>query len=243
MALEARAVFEWGMLPLTLPWLRGAPVGDGHPVIVLPGLMANDLSTWPLRRFLESKGFVVYPWEQGFNTGPKTGNIRGLIETMLRVYKKHKRKLSLVGWSLGGVMARVLAIHHAKHIRSVVTLGSPHGGDPKATRAWRLFELVSGMRVDDPRLHELLSQHPEVPITSVVSKNDGVVAWPLSMLPETKLSENLFVPASHFGMGVHPAVWWVICDRLSQAEGAWRPLDRTGWLKLFVERGARSLTR
>ena len=103
LALEARAFAEWSALLLGWPLLKRAPAGDGHPVLVLPGLVANDWSTWPLRRFLESRGFSAYPWELGFNVGPRDHIVRGLGDRVRALHKRHKRKVSLVGWSLGGV--------------------------------------------------------------------------------------------------------------------------------------------
>jgi len=229
LALEARAFAEWSALLLGWPLLKRAPAGDGHPVLVLPGLVANDWSTWPLRRFLESRGFSAYPWELGFNVGPRDHIVRGLGDRVRALHKRHKRKVSLVGWSLGGAMARALACAMPEKVRGVVTLGSPLGGHPRSSNAWRIFEMVSGFDSDDPRLRAVLARHPKVPMTSILSKLDGVVAWPMSLVPSHATSENIEVRASHLGMGVNPAVLWAIADRLAQAEGAWQPFDRAGW--------------
>jgi pimeloyl-ACP methyl ester carboxylesterase len=229
LALEARAVAEWAAMLMSWPLLKRAPGGDGHPVLVLPGLVANDWSTWPLRRFLEARGYAAYPWDLGFNVGPRDRIVRGLGERVRELHRKHKRKVSLVGWSLGGAMARALACAMPEKVRSVVTLGSPLSGHPRSTNAWRVFELVSGFDSDDPRLRAVLARHPKVPTTSILSRLDGVVAWPMSLVPSTEVSENIEVRASHLGMGVHPAVLWAIADRLAQAEGQWRPFERAGW--------------
>jgi len=233
LAMEGRAFFEWTACIATWPLLTCAAKGDGHPVLVLPGLTAGDASTWPLRKFLEGRGYAVYPWELGLNRGPRDGVVRKLLTRIRSIQREHDRKVSLVGWSLGGAMARVLAVREPKHVRSVVTLGSPLGGHPKATNAWRLFELVSGVRADDPRLRALLSRHPPVPSTSILSKTDGIVAWPMSLIPQNACSENIEVSASHFGMGANPAVLWAIADRLSQPEDDWKPFDRSGWRALI----------
>ena len=229
LAMEGRAFFEWGACVATWPLLSHAAKGDGHPVLVLPGLTAGDASTWPLRKFLEGRGYAVYPWEQGLNCGPRDGVVRKLLARIRAIQREHGAKVSLVGWSLGGAMARVLAGRAPQNIRSVITLGSPLGGNPRATNAWRLFELVSGVRVDDPRLRTLMSRHPPVPSTSILSKSDGIVAWPMSLIPQHRQSENIEVISSHFGMGANPAVLWAIADRLAQSEGDWRPFDRSGW--------------
>ena len=229
LALEARAFAEWAAMLMSWPLLKRAPRGDGHPVLVLPGLVANDWSTWPLRRFLETCGYEAYPWQLGFNVGPRDHIVRGLGERVRELHKRHKRSVSIVGWSLGGAMARALACAMPEKVRSVVTLGSPLNGHPRSTNAWRVFELVSGFDADDPRLRAVLERHPKVPMTSILSRLDGVVAWPMSLVPSGALSENIEVRASHLGMGVNPAVLWAIADRLSQLEGEWRPFDRAGW--------------
>jgi pimeloyl-ACP methyl ester carboxylesterase len=177
LALEGRAFFEWAACVAAWPLLSQAARGDGHPVLVLPGLAASDSSTWPLRKFLEGRGYAVYPWEQGLNCGPREGVVRKVLAQMRRIQREHGRKLSLVGWSLGGAMAHALAVREPQRVRSVITLGSPLGGNPKASNAWRLFEFVSGLRADDPRLRALMSRSPCVPSTSILSKSDGIVAW------------------------------------------------------------------
>ena len=232
LALEGRAIFEWAACVAAWPLLAQAARGDGHPVLVLPGLAASDSSTWPLRRFLEGRGYAVYPWEQGLNRGPREGVVRKVLAQMCSIQREHGRKLSLVGWSLGGAMAHALAVREPQRVRSVITLGSPLGGNPKASNAWRLFEFVSGVRADDPRLRALMSRRPRVPSTSILSKSDGIVAWPMSLVAHSEQSENIQVSASHLGMGANPAVLWAIADRLAQAEGQWKAFDRSGWRSL-----------
>jgi pimeloyl-ACP methyl ester carboxylesterase len=237
LAIEgARAAFEWSTLALSWPMLGSAPRGDGHPVLVFPGLIANDATTWPLRRFLERQNYAVQPWGMGFNRGPRDGLLEKLVENIQSLHQRYGTKVSLVGWSLGGVIARVLAAQLPEHVRNVVTLGSPHGGDPKASHAWRVFESVSGFKVDDPALQGLLHSKPQMPMTSLLSKSDGVVNWQLSLLPDSPMTENIEVLASHLGMGANPAVLWALADRLAQPEGHWQPLTRDGWKLMFYGR-------
>jgi pimeloyl-ACP methyl ester carboxylesterase len=227
LAMEARAVFEWASYAMSWPLHGRAPSGDGHPVMVLPGLIATDRSTWPLRTFLERRGYTVYPWALGMNRGPVGDVVRRLTDRVREIEEKHERKLSLIGWSLGGAMAHALGLSMPERIRQVITLGSPLRGHPRATNAWRVFEAVSGMSADDPRLHGLLRADPKVPTTAILSRTDGVVNWRISTLPRSRRSESIEVQASHLGLGVHPAVLWVIAERLAQAEGKWRPFAHT----------------
>jgi pimeloyl-ACP methyl ester carboxylesterase len=233
LALEGRAFVEWAACVAAWPLLNLAARGDGHPVLVLPGLAVGDTTTLPLRKFIEGRGYATYGWDLGLNYGPRDGIMRKLVARLHEIEREHKRKVSLVGWSLGGAMARTLAVHEPKRVRSVISLGSPLSGEGKATNAWRIFEFVSGVSSDDPRLKKLMSRQPSVPSTSILSKTDGIVAWPASLIPQTKVSENIEVGASHFGMGANPAVLWAIADRLAQREGAWKPFDRRG-LRAFL---------
>jgi len=124
------------------------------------------------------------------------------------------------------------SLHSARRFKATTTA---------RTNAWRVFELVSGWKADDPRLAQWLTEHPPAPSTSFMSKTDGVVNWRMSMAPEGEFSENIEVTATHMGMGANPAVLWAIADRLSQAEGEWRPLNRSGLLRAMLYRDPRKL--
>jgi len=238
LALESRAVFEWASFALAWPWLKRAPRGDGHPVMVLPGLVAGDASTWPMRRFLEELGYVPYPWKLGFNFGPRGETVPKLLARVQRIERKHGRKLSLIGWSLGGAMARALGARMPEAVRNVITLGSPVQPHGRATNAWKVFEAVSGWRTDDPELHEWARHPPLMPNTSIFSKGDGIVSWKASVNHESANSENIEIAASHLGMGVNPVVLWAIADRLAQPDGDWKPFDREGLLRSLLFRKA-----
>ena len=233
LALEGRAIFEWGAWWLTLPWFDKAAAGDGHPVMVLPGLIASDRSTWPLRKFLADRGFAAYPWEQGLNRGPQPGLHERLLDRVSELADRHGSKVSLVGWSLGGLMSRVLAWERPDEVRSVVTLGSPLSGHSGATNAGRVFQWANGRNPHDPDLQRLLGGHPELPLTSILSRTDGVVHWRASLVPVGPHSENVEVPASHLGLGVNPVALWAIADRLAQHPQRWQPFDFSGWRKVF----------
>jgi pimeloyl-ACP methyl ester carboxylesterase len=143
----------------------------------------------------------------------------------------HGRKVSLVGWSLGGLYARQLAKLMPQRVRSVITLGSPFAGAPKSTNAWRVYEMASGRRADeeDSRFGGSLSVAPPVPTTAIFSRTDGICAWQGCMEKSSARSESIEVESSHCGMGHHPAVVYAVADRLAQPEGAWKPFDRSGW--------------
>jgi pimeloyl-ACP methyl ester carboxylesterase len=231
MFLEGRAIQELGAFVGALPLLSLAPRGDGHPVLVLPGLIASDLSTRPLRAFLGSKGYQVSGWQQGRNLGLREGVQDEMVDLLKKMNDTDGRKVSLVGWSLGGLYARQLAKMMPERVRSVITLGSPFAGSPRSTNAWRVYEMASGRSADDedPRFGGSLSVAPPVPTTAIFSRTDGVCAWQGCVEKTSAQSESIEVESSHCGMGHHPAAVYAVADRLAQPEGKWKPFDRSGW--------------
>jgi pimeloyl-ACP methyl ester carboxylesterase len=234
MLLEGRAIHELGAFVGALPLLSLAPRGDGHPVLVLPGLIASDVSTRPLRAFLRSKGYAVRGWQQGRNLGLRPGVQDGMLELLEEMNEVHRRKVSLVGWSLGGLYARQLAKMMPQRVRSVITLGSPFAGSPRSTNAWRVYEMASGRRADeeDARFGGSLSVAPPVPTTAIFSRSDGICAWQGCVEKTSAQSESIEVESSHCGMGHHPAAVYAVAERLAQPEGRWKPFDRSGWRAL-----------
>src|ERR1700741_3492974 len=130
MFLEGRAISELGAFLGVLPLLSLAPRGDGHPVLVLPGLIASDVSTRPLRSVLENRGYAVSGWRQGRNLGLRPGVQHAMTDLVQELNDTHGGKVSLVGWSLGGLYARQLAKMMPDRVRSVITLGGPFASKP-----------------------------------------------------------------------------------------------------------------
>jgi pimeloyl-ACP methyl ester carboxylesterase len=173
----------------------------------------------------------VNPWDQGRNFGVRPGVLEGIRSTLTRL-ASYGRKVSLIGWSLGGLYARELAKELPDAVRLVITLGSPFAGEPVETPAARLYEWVSGCKVSTPEVHAQLGITPPVPTTSIWSRSDGVVAWQRSVERSQPLAENIEVRGSHCGLGMHPMALFAIADRLAQPEGRWAPFQRDGWRKL-----------
>jgi pimeloyl-ACP methyl ester carboxylesterase len=233
--MEGRAPWEYAALLASLPWLRRLPRGDGHPVIVFPGLGAADMTTAPLRGLLESLGYSAYPWKQGFNFGPRSGVLEACRHLVHRTADRHGAKVSLIGWSLGGLYAREMAKEMPELARCVITLGTPFTGHPRATNAWRLYEMVSGQNVHDPELIEQIRGTPSVPTTSIFSKTDGVVAWQCSINEKAPQAENIEVHASHIGMGMNPLALYAVADRLRQDPAHWKRFDVRGARRWFYK--------
>jgi len=227
--LELRAACELAAGLAALPWLRFASRGDGHPVLVLPGLVASDRSTRLLRDFLARRGYEVHGWGLGRNYGPRSGVEGAMLATIDGLHAKSGRKVSLIGQSLGGAYARLLAAQRPDAVRSVITLGSPVAGHPRSSNAWRIYEFTSGKSSIDPRRWQQVMQTPRVPTTAIYSRSDGVVAWQNSVEPSGPHSESIEVVSSHVGMAVHPAVLYAVAERLAQPEGQWQPFERRGW--------------
>jgi pimeloyl-ACP methyl ester carboxylesterase len=120
-----RGLVDLAALLVAAPWLATAPRGDGHGVLVLPGLLASDTSTLALRGYLGWLGYDVRGWDLGRNRGPTEEVLAGMPRALLAHARRTGGPVSLVGWSLGGIYARELARRHAKHVRQVITLGSP----------------------------------------------------------------------------------------------------------------------
>ena len=198
--------------------------GDGHPVLVIPGFITDDSSTKGLRNFIDKIGYQSYPWELGRNYA-NLEDINTLLDKLEVIYAQHQQKISLIGWSLGGVYARELAKAKPHLIRQVITLGSPFGGIQEPNNATWLFNLIQGKKaqeLDKEWLATLPTPAP-VPTTALYSKKDGVVPWQVCRERiEDALHQNVEVRSSHVGMGYNQEVFVIIADRLPYAEENWQ---------------------
>jgi pimeloyl-ACP methyl ester carboxylesterase len=220
------------------PLLRRAPAGDGHPVLVLPGFLASDFSTRALRAFLRARGYVVQGWGLGRNLGPTPEAAAGMVERLHALRAEHGRRVSLVGWSLGGIYARELARRFPDDVRQVITLASPFR-DLEATSVPRVLRALAERRPlpDEAARRASLAEPIPVPSTAILSRTDAIADWRSCREVEGPQSESLEVESSHLGMGHHPVVLLAIADRLAQAEGSWRRFQSPpGWRWPLVPR-------
>ena len=215
---EARGIFEFNTSLLLSPLLMRAPIGDGHPVLTLPGFLASDLSMVPMRRYLTELGYDTQAWRMGRNTGGVARMQSALLDRLRQIHADVGRKISIVGWSLGGIYARHLALQAPDMVRCVVTLGSPFANDVRATNATRLYEALSGETIEHTsELQQAIAGDLPVPATSMYSKTDGIVNWRTCLLHPSDTAENIEVRlASHVGFGVNAAALWALADRLAQ---------------------------
>lgn len=221
-----RAFTEYGLSFPFRKFSANDQVGDGHPVLVLPGFMASDRSTIALRNFIEKSGYQAIAWELGRNRG-EVEILDLLFLKLEEIYEETGRKISIVGWSLGGVLARQLAKGKPHLVRQVITLGSPFRDIAAPNNASWVYNLISGGKrvVDlDPELLKDLPKPAPVPTTAIYSKEDGVVSWQVCVeAKETAIHQNIQVRGSHIGLGFNAAVLKIIANRLQFSEENWIP--------------------
>ena len=220
-----RAAADYGLYLAARPMLQRLPAGDGHPVLVLPGLMADDASTRILRRTLRRLGYRVHGWHLGRNIGPTEACVTGMQKRIDDLSDRYAEPISLIGWSLGGIYARDLARRTPDSVRQVITLGTPfrltHAGQSRATK---VFDRYSHLHVEHRSLPLESETTPlPVPSTSIYSHFDGIVHWSTCLETPGERCENIAVMASHLGLGHHPAAIYAVADRLAQARDTWQP--------------------
>jgi pimeloyl-ACP methyl ester carboxylesterase len=163
------------------------------------------------------------------------------------MHHRHGRKVSIVGWSLGGVYGFYTAHNAPECVRSVVSLGSPmqftadNFKAPLLVRAfYRYFAHPMGPIAHLAHVRaKVLKSAPPVPSTCVYSMTDGVVPPEAARIESGSGDhENIWVPGSHLGLGFNAAVMWILADRLAQAENAWRPFHIDGRLGSLYDRVA-----
>jgi len=228
--LEPRGILGLGAYLASMPLWGLAPNGDPHPVMVIPGFLADDVMLAPLRFFIQKLGYKVYPWGLGRNLAQRENELR-LIRQVRSLSRKYQQKVSLVGWSLGGVYARETARIIPEDIRQVITLSSPFSGLNEPNHANWIYELISGSSTKhaNNELFERMKEPIDIPHTSIYSKLDGIVHWENCMNQYTSpIAENVEVYSSHWGIIHHPVVMHCIADRLAQEAHIWTPFKAKG---------------
>ena len=219
----ARGLAGLAGLPLAAGWLASAPRGDGHGVLVLPGLLASDMSTAILRRYIGLLGYQAHGWQLGRNVGPTDRVLAELPQALSALAGRTGGPISIIGWSLGGIYARELARKQPEFARQVITLGSPfrltHPRQSRADWSYRRRSYLHATRVAIPT-RDQIARPIEVPSTAVYSRQDGIVSWQTCVEPETTVHQNIEVRCGHLGFGTDPATLWLIADRLAAPAGA-----------------------
>lgn len=193
-------------IPGAWPDLMKAPRGDGRPVMVLPGLVNADRSNIVMRHYLRALGYRVEGWRLGRNLGQRAIGADGgkLIARVREMADRAGEPVTLIGVSLGGVMARFVAHREPALVREVITVSSPFAGDPKATNVWRAFEWLSGEKVDSPEVlnrREEIARPLPVPSTAIWSASDGLVNGAICHDANCREIE---IRSSHMGVQMNP---------------------------------------
>lgn len=221
-----RAAMEFAFQQFATP-PKSAP-GDGHPVIIFPGLGADGTSVSILRAHCQELGYEAFDWGLGFNTGPR-GELdpwlEELADQICGQLAPHEKTATLIGWSIGGLYARELGKLLAPRVRQVITIGTPFNCAADENSASWLSSVLGGSAASiDPLWIERLRTPPPIRTTSIYSRTDGVVAWETCRHDKrSRLVEDIEVDGSHMGMGWNREVLDIVTDRLGQAAGPWRP--------------------
>ncbi|MDH3727649.1 MAG: alpha/beta hydrolase [Myxococcales bacterium] len=189
------------------------------PVAVFPGFSAGDLSTFVIRRYLQNAGYRVHRWRLGVNGGRVPMLIPKVVSRTESLFARYGEPVSLVGWSLGGVLAREVARERPEIVKSVVTLGSPVIGGPKYTRAAKFYEQV--LREDLDAIEQAVEERNQIPIsvplTAIYSRRDAVVKWEACIDHYNPHCEHIEVDASHLSLGFDPRVLQVVRRAIEEA--------------------------
>lgn len=218
---EVRAVGELAQFVMT-DTTATLPRGDGHSVIVYPGLIASDTATHLLRSRLAELGYDVHGWEQGRNHGLQRDVMAEIRSQLVHLCRKSERKVSLIGWSLGGLFAREVAKRRPDCVRLVITAGTPCS-DFRANHAWKTYERLAEHKVDELPVETDLAALPPVPVTAIYSDMDGIVAPECMDIGRGDRHESVKVQSTHMGLVWSREVLAIAADRLAQPEGAWAP--------------------
>lgn len=238
---ENLSILELGTFMAASPLRRFIARGDGHPVLVFPGFAGTDRSTAPMRWILERRGHGVAGWRLGANTGAHSRILRGIERLLFQASDDTGEKVSLVGWSLGGVYARELARDHPDLVRQVVTLAAPfryRQGDRGNASA--LYDIIGPRRemFAGRAVHEHERPPMPVPVSSIYSRSDGIVAWHSCLETSGPRRENIEVRSTHTGMGVNLLAVIALADRLALPADTWTPFQPSAILRAGFPRPA-----
>ena len=217
LAGEWRTALLPGQLLLRAPWLARAPRGSGLPVVDLPGWKAPESSLTPLRTYLRARGHDANGWGMGVNTGDPERDSQLLVDRLAAHHAATGQRTALVGWSLGGLVAREAARLAPHLVRRVITFGTPVVGGPTFTLGASAWGPVEGARISS-MLTDLDRDDPiQVPITAIFTRRDRVVSWPACLDRSSPRVEHVEVRTTHAGLTLDPHVWWVVATRLAEA--------------------------
>jgi pimeloyl-ACP methyl ester carboxylesterase len=213
---EIATLFELPRLLLRATELLQIDAGVAGPVLVLPGFGANDASTSVIRAFLRRIGFDAHGWGLDRNHGDVMALLGPVRDAVERMADRAGSPVQLVGWSLGGVLARETARDAPEAVRQVITFGTPVVGGPKYTQVGARY-MRRGFDLDalEALVIERHRQPIAAPVTAIYSRADGIVAWRACIDPWTPDVEHVEVGSTHLGLGFDPDVYRIVAERLA----------------------------
>lgn len=216
-----RAAFGVGQLAQSWRTLAGAQPGDGRPVMLLPGLFNSDRSNIVLKSHLRRLGYRVEGWGLGRNLGARAvgADAGRLIDRVAHFADRAGEPVTLIGVSLGGIMARVIAHRRPELVAGVITVSSPFAGPPTATRVWRAFELLTGERIDAPSVRAQLVEAGRplgVPSAAVWSPSDGLVNGAICRPVDDPACRLVRIDSGHIGVQLRPALLTAVGGLLAE---------------------------
>jgi pimeloyl-ACP methyl ester carboxylesterase len=216
---EARGFLEFPRLLARFPHLAKQPGGAGERILVLPGYGAGDGSTAVLRAYLGYLGYRPRGWGLGRNRGDVPELIPLVIAKLQALVAREGAPIGIIGWSLGGVIAREAARECPEAVTQLITLGSPVVGGPKYTAVAEVYRR-QGVDLDAIEVEiEARNVRPiETPVTAVYTRSDAVVAWRACIDRHSKNVDHVEVGTTHLGLGFSPEVYQIIAQRLARKD-------------------------
>lgn len=204
--------------------LAAAPPGDGRPVLLLPGMFNSDRSNVVLRRYLGRLGYRAEGWGLGRNIGARSIGEEGekLFERVRAIHAATGERVTLIGVSLGGIMARFAAHRLPDLVREVITISSPFAGSPRATNVWRAFELLTGDRIDSERVRAQIAEIARplpVPSVALWSRSDGLVNGMICHATDDPAGRSIEIKGSHLAVQIRPEILLAVADALGRSRG------------------------
>ncbi|MCF6349660.1 MAG: alpha/beta hydrolase [Flavobacteriaceae bacterium] len=252
MFLEGRSLIEWSSIAFIYPFIpKFKSNNKDKPVLLMPPYLGNDYSTVFVRKYLKSVGFKTYKWELGLNM-INSKYLPKLIERLDEIYEKHQEKVSLVGWSGGGIFAKIIANRYPDKVAQLITIGSPVWGiNNMETPMIRVFEFLRGKKLKERNKKFLkeLEEIPNVPITCIYTKTDGLIPWK-HCKEATSLRnniKNIEVYGSHCGLGANATVLRTVAKALNfntdkEPKGIIPKIENLFYPKFWRQKGTTKFT-
>lgn len=215
---EARVAIDLARGLLHLPHALRAPRGARDPVALLPGFGAGDTSLWLMRNYLRRLGWNAEGWGLGLNRGGAPGLLPLVVEMLERRVAVTGKRVHLIGWSMGGFLAREVARDRPELVAQVITMGTPVVGGPRYTALAELFRARGHDLLEVEAECERRASRPiQAPVLAIYSRRDAIVAWQACIDRTSPRVEHVEVPSTHAGLGFDLRVWRIIADRLLEA--------------------------